>query len=155
MGPSADKTGRQVLELRELHLQTAFTALCALLENFENKLGAVENGDMSRLLDIALLGCRERRVEYQHVCSSLPGRGRDFFNLSAAEICSRIGLVAVSLREAHRDQGIRGDEKRKLLACIRPEIPAEAYADKPSLSGAVIPLPVYLKYCQIKTPECS
>src|SRR4029077_7841201 len=53
--PHPGQSRQQILQLRELDLQSAFTAPRALRENIENQLGAIENFARQQIFQIASL----------------------------------------------------------------------------------------------------
>ena len=59
----AGQPRQQVVQLRQLHLQLAFARAGAAGEDIEDQLRAVEDLDIERLLQIALLGGRQFAVE--------------------------------------------------------------------------------------------
>src|SRR5690606_26303194 len=76
---------RQMLELRQLHLQLALMGAGALCEYIEEQPGAVENSALELTLQVALLARREAVVEQHQRCVGRPYRGGDLLDLAAAD----------------------------------------------------------------------
>ena len=62
----AGQAGQQIIQLRQLHLQLAFARARAPREDIQDELGPVENLDVQRFFQIALLGRRQLVVEDHH-----------------------------------------------------------------------------------------
>ena len=60
------KPRQQIIQLRQLHLQLAFARAGAPGENIQDQLGAVDDLDVQRFFQIALLGGRQIVVEDHH-----------------------------------------------------------------------------------------
>jgi hypothetical protein len=76
-----------VPELRELDLQLAFAAACALREDVEDEAGAVDDAALERCFEVALLHARQRVVEDDEVGVRLAPAVRDLLDLAPA--CER------------------------------------------------------------------
>ena len=55
MRPAAHQSRRHVIQLRELHLQLALGALCALREDVQDQAGSIDDATRESLFEIALL----------------------------------------------------------------------------------------------------
>ena len=84
VGPAAHQARRQVLQLRQLHLQLAFAGLGALREDAQDQLGAVEHLAAEFLLQVALLARRQRVVEDHRRGVDGVGLAADLLDLAAA-----------------------------------------------------------------------
>ncbi len=82
--PAAHQPRRQVLQLRQFHLQLAFAAARALREDVEDQRGAVQHPEPERALEVALLRRRQRHVEYHQTGVTLLRQRLDFFDLARA-----------------------------------------------------------------------
>ena len=93
---SAPAQPRQhIFELRQFHLQLAFTGAGVLGENVEDELGAIDDPRVDDFLDIALLGCGEVVIEQKKIGRDRGGGARNLFQFALADQRGRIGLVAV------------------------------------------------------------
>jgi hypothetical protein len=84
--PASHQPRREVLQLRELHLELTFEAARALREDVENEAGAIEHPTLQQCFEIALLARRQRVIEDDqvgalglHLCTHL-------LRLTAADI---------------------------------------------------------------------
>ena len=65
--PAAHQAARDVLQLRQFHLELAFEAARALRKDVENQAVAIEHAPADVLLEIALLARRERMIDENDV----------------------------------------------------------------------------------------
>jgi hypothetical protein len=54
--PHASEAWQKILQLRELDLQSAFTAACSLRENVQDQLGSIEHLTGEEILQVPPLG---------------------------------------------------------------------------------------------------
>ena len=138
-----------MIELSELHLQLAYAAAGALREDVEDQRRAVEDPAIERLLEIALLGGRERRVEDHETGVGGRSQGLDLLDLAAADIAGRIRSVATHTGKAHGfDTG--GDHQLlQLLDGIGIVASSQRDADKKRASRMLGALGLDLKDAQV------
>ena len=106
VGPQPPHAGHVVLELRELDLQLAVGGVRVVGEDPEDHGGAVDDGELELLLQVALLARGELVVGGDHVGVGRLGRRLHLGDLAGAQIGVRVRLVAVLDRLAHdRDSG--------------------------------------------------
>ena len=85
---------QQILQLRQLHLQLAFSRARVPRKNVENQLRAVDHPPVNYFFNIALLRSAEIVIEKKKVGIHGRGRARNFFELAGADQRGRIGTVA-------------------------------------------------------------
>ena len=147
--PAAHQTRGKMLETSKLDLQPTFLTLGATAEDFENQFGAVENGKLGDVGDISLLCSRKRRIENDAVGSGSLGKHLDFFDLAAAQIGCRIGLVAPGLNQPHGFEIVGAHELGEFLARIEMPFASDRYRHKKSAGRFSFPRTVKLKFCQL------
>jgi len=96
VSPRTNQPGRQILQLRELHLQLAFMATGALRKNIEDKTGAIDHAAIKRLLQIALLRRCQSVIENDEFDVVRLTRETQFFGLAAADEHLRVGAGPAS-----------------------------------------------------------
>lgn len=111
VGPGADQPRRQVLQLRELHLQLAFVAARALREDVEDQAGAIDHAPVQRALQIALLRGRERMIEDDDVDLVRVAGEAQFLGLAAADEHRGVG-ARTSSGEGDCGMGARAGSKQ-------------------------------------------
>ena len=94
--PCPESRGKQVLQLRQFHLQTAFGGAGAAREDIENQLGAVDDLDAGGAFKIALLGGREIVIDDQDVGLRGFGEFLQFLDFSVAQQSGRIDVRAAT-----------------------------------------------------------
>jgi hypothetical protein len=97
---------QQVLELRQLNLQLAFTSPSMFCKNVEDELGAVNYPRIDNFFDIPLLRGGEVVIEQQEIGRYRGRCTRDLFKFAFANQGGRIGSVA-ALQELARNVGTR------------------------------------------------
>lgn len=142
-----------MFELRELHLQTPFTALRAGAEDIENELRAVEHGKVHGALDVALLRGRERDVEDEAVGLGLLGELSEFLDLPRPEEGGGIGFGALGLHEPDGLEPARGHEKSQFVGRVGKEGSPEHHGHKKSARRFLAARFVNLKDAQLSSPE--
>ena len=95
VGPLAAQPGEDVFVLGKLDLEAAFACVGVLREDIEDEGGAVENLDVERLLEVALLGGAEFVVEDDGGVVQFGGLGDDLFELALADVGGRAALGQV------------------------------------------------------------
>src|SRR5204863_9664311 len=63
MAPHSSEPREQILQLRQLDLESSFAAARALRENIEDELGAIEHFARKQILQVASLGRRKFVIE--------------------------------------------------------------------------------------------
>jgi hypothetical protein len=102
---------KHVFELRQLHLQLAFTSAGVAREDIENELRAIDDAGVDHALYIPLLRRREVVIEQNHVRGNRGGCACDFLQLALAD--QRGGLRTIpALREFAGDLGARAPGQR-------------------------------------------
>ena len=91
MRPAPDQPRRQMLELRELHLQLAFESAGPLGEDVQNERDAIEHAAFELGLQVALLGRRERVIEDHDFGVVVDDPLANFVQLAAADEEASIG----------------------------------------------------------------
>src|SRR5947207_10524879 len=91
--PHPGQSRQQILQLRQLNLQTAFAAPSALRENVENELGAIEHFTRKQVFKIASLRRRKFVVENDRSDFSILKRMLDRFGFAFADVVRRGRLL--------------------------------------------------------------
>ncbi len=85
VSPRADQSALLIDEMGEFDLQAPFPRPCALAENFQDQPGAVENLQVPRRLEIALLHRGERMIDNDQARILGAHQPRQLFDFSATE----------------------------------------------------------------------
>ena len=93
VAPHPRQARQQILQLRELDLQTAFTTPRALRENIENELGAVEHLAGKKIFQVASLRRREFIIENHRGDLLVLERFPDQLGLAFADVIRRRRLL--------------------------------------------------------------
>jgi len=106
--PAAHQARRQVLQLRQFHLQLAFAGLRALGEDAQDQLGAVEHLAAEFPLEIALLAGRQFMIEDHRRRVQRIGLAADLRDLAAAgeQLRVRTGPLAADQLDAQRARAV-------------------------------------------------
>ena len=116
---SASAQPRQhVLQLRQFHLQLAFTGARVFGKDIEDELRAVDHPGVDQFLDIALLRSSEVVIEKQQIGRDRSDGAGNFLQLSASDQRGRIRTIAV-LQEFAGNFRARADRQE---SAIRPAI---------------------------------
>ena len=124
--PAADEARRHVVELRELDLQLALGAACALREDVEDQAHAVDDAAFQRLLEVALLHAGQRMIEDHEVGGRFAALRGDLVDLAATGeergIRPRAPPAAVADDGGAGRGGERCDLRQALAMTGAPEI---------------------------------
>ena len=93
MRPHSRQARQQILQLRELDLQPAFTAARALREDVENELGAIEHFAREKIFQIASLRRRKFVVENDRSDVLILERLLDHLRFAFADVVRRRRLL--------------------------------------------------------------
>src|SRR6266446_5406834 len=85
MGPLARQSWQQILALRQLNLQLALIAARPLREDIENELTAINNANLERCFQVALLRWGEIFVDDDQICVSYGQTSLYLVDLAAAD----------------------------------------------------------------------
>ena len=96
VGPAADQPGRQVLELRQFHLQLANVAARALGKNIEDQAGAVDHAAIKLALQIAFLDRAQGVVEQNQRGAGIGDALGNFIDFALAGKQGCIGPLAAT-----------------------------------------------------------
>ena len=75
VAPCPHQARRLMLQVRQLHLQSALGAASTLPEDVQNELGAVEHSHLPHAFQIALLDCGNLMVEQHDLCATAFDQG--------------------------------------------------------------------------------
>ena len=92
MGPPAPHAGEVVLQLRELDLELALRRVCVVGEDVEDDRGAIDDRDVERRLEVALLARNELVVAGDQVGAVTLDLRAQLGELAAPEVAVRVGL---------------------------------------------------------------
>src|SRR4051812_12463988 len=93
VAPHSSEARQKILQLRELDLQTAFTASRSLSKNVEDELGAIEDLAREQVFKIATLSRRKFVVENHRSDVLVLKRFLDQFRLPFADVIGRRRLL--------------------------------------------------------------
>jgi len=97
--------------LRQLDLQFALVAPCALPEDLQNEADAVQDPATKRCLQVALLGGRKFVVEDDQTRAGFTRGGHDLLDLARTGKMLRVGAVAPAAHDcAAFDARARGEQ---------------------------------------------
>ena len=102
VGPAADQACGKMLQLGQFDLDLAFMALRALRKNIEDQAGAVDDTDLEHPFEIALLGRRQRMIEYHEIEMSVFDRLGDFLRLPGSDVKRRVRTGTLAQDGQHR-----------------------------------------------------
>ena len=107
-----------MLQLRQLHLQTAFVGTRPLGENIQNQTGAVEHAAFHRALQVAFLAGAQAVVEQHHVGLVLTHQVRQLLGLAGTDEQRRVGAVALAQQLHHRLHPGGGHQMMKFVQVL-------------------------------------
>ena len=107
---SSAEPGQQIFQLRQFHLQLAFTGASVFSENVEDKLRAIDDPRADGGLYVALLGRGQVVIKKDEIGRYRSYRAGNFFQLAAADQRGRIRAVAM-LQEFSGDFGAGADRQ--------------------------------------------
>src|SRR5690606_4056514 len=94
VGPAADQTGTQMIELGQLDLQLALVGTGALGEDIQNQTGTVDHPALQFALQVTLLAGGQHVVEDDQVALPRLDQSTQLIHLAAADQETRAGLIA-------------------------------------------------------------
>ncbi len=107
MRPLARQPRREITELRDLDLQLAFQSTCALRENIEDQLAAIDDAKIELLFKVARLRGAQRIIEDRERRTSPMRDFLDLGGLALADKGTRVGRLE-PLRDGVDDFGAGG-----------------------------------------------
>ena len=124
-----------MLELRKLDLQLAFAALRASRKDVEDQRRAVENPQIERALEVALLRGRQRNIENHEA-----GVGRKrlrlyLLDLAGADVVRGIGALAANRYVPDRHDAGRFDQQFQFVRRLGIVPAADRHADQKGARG--------------------
>jgi succinyl-diaminopimelate desuccinylase len=136
-----------VLQLGELHLELALGAHCVLGEDVENQLGPVDDPRLERVLERPLLRGTELIVDEQHFRACIAVLLLELFELSLADVRSRIGARSMLNDLGHRLDSGCARELLELTELVRLiDAGREHSEDEPPLGLARRPRAIGLSH---------
>ena len=113
--PSSDQPRRQMLELRELHLELALERARTLRKDVQDENAPIEDPASDMTLQVALLGWSQRMVEEHDLGAAHLDCRADFVGLAGADEMFRIrGPVGI----AHRTRAVSPGRRRELAKFV-------------------------------------
>ena len=149
VSPTANQPRGKMLKTSKLHLQSPLFALGTATKDFENQFGTIKNRKFGDVSNVALLRSRQCCIENDAVGTGAFGKHFDFFDLAAAQIGCRIGLIAPGLNQPHGFEIVGAHELGEFLARIEMPFASDRYRHKKSAGRFSFPRTVKLKFCQL------
>src|SRR5689334_15472672 len=149
VGPAAHQARREVLQLREFHLQLSLAGPGTLREDVEDQLGAVEHPAAELFFEIALLPRREAVVEDHGRRVDLVCSTADLLDLAAAGIEAGIGPVAAAANNRAALRAGAFGEARDFRDAVLVAVVAEIQADEDGGGGVGGPA----EYCDRRVEQ--
>ena len=101
VGPETGQTRQPVFELSQLDLETPLVRRRAAGENVEDQSRAIDDFDVERALEVALLGGSEIVVNHDHVVADVVASGLDLLELPFADVGAGQGVRELLGHRAH------------------------------------------------------
>ncbi len=110
--------GKAVFELGQFHGQTRLVRLRVRGKDVQNQLGAIEDLDSHRLLQVASLARTQVVVEDHHVRLVRGHQPHEFLDLATPQKCGGVGRLAALRHPAHHPRAGRRGQPLEFLQGI-------------------------------------